>query len=217
MGKVTRLFCWHKDFVHKGLSAPAPGLYTCGKTLKMCIKSEFKEICLKLATNVIGAFCWHQKIVPKGFSALALGLYTCIKSLKMCIKSDLKRSFWNLQHMGKEKKPFCCHQNSVPNGLSVPARGYIYNWAASWQNQQNGMCAERRLISLGIHTVWSESSLCSQWVAKDPSFLQTDSEVSDQTGWMPRPIWLFTGCTCHFVGFVMRWLIWWNMKKMYCI
>ena len=31
MGKVIRLFCWHQDFVYKGLSAPAPGLYTCGK------------------------------------------------------------------------------------------------------------------------------------------------------------------------------------------
>ena len=26
MGKATRLFCWHQDFVHKGLSAPAPWL-----------------------------------------------------------------------------------------------------------------------------------------------------------------------------------------------
>ena len=109
--------------------------------------------------------------------------------------------------MGKEKRPFCCHQNFVPNGLSASARDYVYNWAASWQNQQNGMCAQQR------HTVWSESLLCSQWVAKDPSFLHADSEDSDQTGWMPRPIWVFAGRACHFVGFVMRWLIWWNMKK----
>ena len=31
-------------------------------------------------------------------------------------------------------------------------------------------------ISLGIRPVWSESSLCAQWVAKDPSFLHADSE-----------------------------------------
>ena len=31
-------------------------------------------------------------------------------------------------------------------------------------------------ISLGIRPVWSESSLCTQWVAKDPSFLRADSE-----------------------------------------
>ena len=28
--------------------------------------------------------------------------------------------------MGKEKRPFCCHQNFVPSGLSAPARGYIH-------------------------------------------------------------------------------------------
>ena len=36
-------------------------------------------------------------------------------------------------------------------------------------------------ISLGIRTVWSESSLCTQWVAKDPSFLHADSE--DWSDW----------------------------------
>ena len=48
-------------------------------------------------------------------------------------------------------------------------------------------------ISLGIWPVWSESSLCAQWVAKEPSFLHADSEDSDQTGRMPRLIWVFTG------------------------
>ena len=43
-------------------------------------------------------------------------------------------------------------------------------------------------ISLGIRPVLSESSLCAQWVAKDPSFLPADSEDSDQTGRMPRLI-----------------------------
>ena len=58
-------------------------------------------------------------------------------------------------------------------------------------------------IGLGIHES-DQSSLCTQWVPKDPRFLQTDSEVSDQTGWMPRLIWVFAGCTGHFV---MRQLI----------
>ena len=61
---------------------------------------------------------------------------------------------------------------------------------------------------LSIRPVWSESSLCAQWVAKDPSFLHADSEDSDQTGQMPRLIWVFAGRTCYFVGFVMRRLIW---------
>ena len=36
-------------------------------------------------------------------------------------------------------------------------------------------------ISLGIRPVWSESSLCAQWVANDPSFLHADSE--DWSDW----------------------------------
>ena len=59
-------------------------------------------------------------------------------------------------------------------------------------------------ISLDIRPVWSESLLCTQWVAKNPSFLHADSEDSDQTGRMPRLIWVFAGRTCHFVCFVMR-------------
>ena len=48
-------------------------------------------------------------------------------------------------------------------------------------------------ISLGVRPVWSESSLCAQWVAKDSSFLHADSEDSDQTGRML--IWVFAGRT----------------------
>ena len=50
-------------------------------------------------------------------------------------------------------------------------------------------------ISHGIRPVWSESSPGAQWVAKDPMFLHTDSEDSDQTGRMPRLIWVFAGRT----------------------
>ena len=49
--------------------------------------------------------------------------------------------------------------------------------------------------------IWSESSQCAQWVAEDPMFLHADSEDSDQTGRMPRLIWVFTGRKGHFVGF----------------
>ena len=55
-----------------------------------------------------------------------------------------------------------------------------------------------------------QSSLCTQWVAKDPKLLHTDSEDSDQTGWMPRLIRVFAGHTYHFDGFVTRWLICYN-------
>ena len=43
-------------------------------------------------------------------------------------------------------------------------------------------------ISLGICPVRSESLLCAQWLAKDPTFLHENSEDTDQTGRMPRMI-----------------------------
>ena len=33
-----------------------------------------------------------------------------------------------------------------------------------------------------------QSSICTLWVAKDPSFFHAVSEDSDQTGWMPMLI-----------------------------
>ena len=69
------------------------------------------------------------------------------------------------------------------------------------------VCPVKPQISLGIHPFWSESLLCTQWVAKNPRFLHVDSKDSDQTGQMPRLIWVFAGRTCSFVGFVMCWLI----------
>ena len=69
------------------------------------------------------------------------------------------------------------------------------------------VCSAKARVSLGIRPVWSESSLCAQWVAKDPRFHHADSEDSDQTGRTSRLIWVFAGRTCHFVGFVMGWLM----------
>ena len=45
----------------------------------------------------------------------------------------------------------------------------LKKWAASWQNQQDGMCTQRK-IGLGIRPVWSESSL-SAW--RNLGFLAT--------------------------------------------
>ena len=52
MTEVTRNFCWHQNLSPGGCMPPAPGLYTCIKSWKKnCIKSDFKEISLKLVTN----------------------------------------------------------------------------------------------------------------------------------------------------------------------
>ena len=77
------------------------------------------------------------------------------------------------------------------------------------------VCAQQRQISLGIRPVWSESSLCAQWVAKTPSFLHADSE--DWSAGMTRLIWVFAGRTCHsvlavqlFIKCLMIWATTWQ-------
>ena len=68
MGKVIRAVCWHQKFVPKRLFALATGLYTYIKSLKTCIKSDFKEIVLKPATNGQSdkGFLLTSKVCPKG-------------------------------------------------------------------------------------------------------------------------------------------------------
>ena len=83
-----------------------------------------------------------------------------------------------------------------------------YNTYLSWPGQSTSYLSSdmtkptkwpvrqaKTRISLGIRPVWSESSMCAQWVAKDPSFLHAVSENSDQTGRMHRLIWIFAGRT----------------------
>ena len=57
------------------------------------------------------------------------------------------------------------------------------------------LCAQRRLRSAWAPAQSDQILRCAQWITKDPSFLHVDSEVSDQTGRMPRLIWVFPGRT----------------------
>ena len=77
-------------------------------------------------------------------------------------------------------------------------------WTATWQNQQSECAPAKAQISLGVCPVWSESSLCAQWVAKGPRFLHADSEDSDQTGRMPRLVWVFAGRTLTLLSLSCR-------------
>ena len=89
-----------------------------------------------------------------------------------------------------------------------------YMWAGSWPNQQNGMCAQRRLRSAWASVQSDQSLLCVQWVDKDQSFLHADSE--DWSDWENAQAFsqsdlILRWANSHFIGFVMRRLIF--MKK----
>ena len=90
-----------------------------------------------------------------------------------------------------------CDQISPPALPNVLQKSEKF--AFSWQDQQNDQCAQQGQISLVIHPVWSESLLCAQWVAKDPSFLHADREDSIRLGGCPGWSGSLLG-TDHFVG-----------------
>ena len=68
------------------------------------------------------------------------------------------------------------------------------------------LCAQQRFW-LNWTEQSDQSSLCAQWVSKDPSFLHADSE--DRSDWVDAQAdlslcWAYS----HFVGFDMMRLIW---------
>ena len=81
-------------------------------------------------------------------------------------------------HMEKSKVNL---QNKMSRLMTKPTKWHVHP-----AKTQISLSAWRKLGSLA--TYWAQS--------KD----------SDRTGQMPRLIWVFAACTCHFVGFVMRQL-----------
>ena len=68
------------------------------------------------------------------------------------------------------------------------------------------VCPAKTPITLGSCPVWSESLLLACRKLGSLATHWAYSEDSDQTGWMPRLIWVIAGHTGHFVGFIMLWL-----------
>ena len=91
----------------------------------------------------------------------------------------------------------------------------MWFWCCQWYYLSRSMikptksliCAEKTQISLGIHPVWSESSLSAWRRFGSLATRKVHSKDPHQTGWMHRLITVFVGCTSHFVGFVMFQLI----------
>ena len=71
-------------------------------------------------------------------------------------------------------------------------------WVASWQNQQKAGAPieDSDQSDRSLHCVLNGK------LRTQAFFMRTA-----KTGQMSRLIWVFAGCTCHFVGFVVRRLI----------
>ena len=65
----------------------------------------------------------------------------------------------------KHSLPNAPKEEEMRNKPAFPKLHYMgtAKWTSAWQDQQNGiMHPAKTQISLGIHPVWSESSLCAQ-------------------------------------------------------
>ena len=124
--EVTRCSCWHQNFIPKGLSAPALGLhvYTCIKSWKKknCIKSDFKEIFLKLVANDGSdkRFPLTSKFCPLVVSGPDLQLNTFIKSWKDVYKVRDWRDSFKLATNGHSDKAFLLISKFWPEWVVCP-------------------------------------------------------------------------------------------------
>ena len=120
--------------------------------------------------------------------------YICSYSM---LKSSIKTAIESKNKLSCQIRHFCAVAFLIRKDINEPRHDKTNKMSVRLAKTQ---------ISLGIRPVWSESSLCAQYVAKDSRFLHADSEDSDQTWRMPRLICLRWAHT-HFVGFVMTRLI----------
>ena len=108
-----------QKFCHLRLSALALGLYTCTKSWKIYVKSEFKAILLKLTANVQSdnSFLWCSKFTP-------FRMYKIMK--KIDIKSEFKAVFLKLapNDLSSKSLLFClkltpCISSPCPGGYII--------------------------------------------------------------------------------------------------
>ena len=139
----------------------------------MCIKSDFEEIILKLATNGQSdkGFLLTSRFVSKGLSAPALGLYTCIKALKYIPGPGVRWAFTGplvlwlgiilLTSCGKNYRENPTHVDKIFCNSVIWTR-WLYNWAMHPKDSggKANSAGPDRTASLGA--IWSESALFTQ-------------------------------------------------------
>ena len=103
-----------------GLYALASGLYACKISLQMCIKPDFKDIILKLATygQREKAFLLSSKLCPKFVVCPARG-YIHVENMKKKRVEIVLKLATNRQ----SDKGFLLTSTCVPKGLSAPVLG----------------------------------------------------------------------------------------------
>ena len=111
----------------------------------MCIKSDFEEIILKLATygqRENGLSVVIKILSPMDCLSLPGAIYIWWNMKKMYIKSDFKAIFFKPATNGQSDKGFLLTSTFVPKGLSAPALG-LYTCIKALKIYQDQVSGER--------------------------------------------------------------------------
>ena len=92
-----------------------------------------------------------------------------------------------------------------------PILRYLFIWDGSYELQHDktnriSVCPAKTKISLGIHPVWSESLLSTSRNLGPLATHWTHCLDSDQTGQMPRLIWVLVGLTLILLVFMSQFV-----------
>ena len=118
---------------------------------------------------------FHQKHVQEAHEPHGLNIAFCFVNSFTQLEQELMQQY--------HKDPKAWVRQSWANSVDPDQTAQSDIRATTWQNQQSNCVPSE------------DSDQPGHWLAKGPRFLHADSEDSDQTGWMPRLIWVFAGHT----------------------
>ena len=102
-----------------------------------------------------------------GHEKISREMYLHQGDLKLNMHTNMLPLHWNLQTLLK-----FTNNTIMTGGVS---RSYI--WAATSENLPSDLSDAKIKISLYIHAVWPESSLCTFWIAKDAKFFMQKIKI----------------------------------------
>ena len=149
-------------------------------------------VSLSIHMNIMSP-CWESNSRPVDLQSETLTTELASPAVNLVLFTVSRHVTWivpltcSVNTMRKQQRPW-------PRHVYIFALSSMYEPRYDKTNKLSVRPAKTQ-ISLGIRPAWSESSLCAQWVAMDPSFIHADSEDSDHTGRMHRLIWVFAGRT----------------------
>ena len=130
-GQSDKAFLLPSEFCPHWVVCPCPGaIYMWKNIKKMCIKSEFNKICLKLATNGRSGkgFLLTSKVCPQGVFCPCPGAIYMSKIIKNVYKIMFLRDHFETCNIWAKRKGLSVIINvSSPMGC-LPLPGAIYVW-----------------------------------------------------------------------------------------